>query len=444
MQWTPEEIKEADRRHVIHSWSVQGKLSPTLVTGGEGSWFWDETGKRYLDFQSQLVNMSLGHQHPRMIEAIKDAAERMCYIGPGFAEQSRAELAWRVAQLTPGDLTMSFFTTGGAAANETAIRLARHVTGRHKILARYRSYHGATAGALTLTGDPRRWATEPGMSGVVRILDPYTYRCPAGHPDPCPVCTGEPHLEEILQYENPETVAAIILEPVTGTNGLIYPPEGYLQAIRRVCDRYGIMLILDEVMTGFGRTGEWFAADHYGVVPDILTSAKGINSGYVPLGVMTVNQAIADWLQDHMFWGGQTYAGHPLACASGIAALTIMEEEGLVENARKQGERLRLGLEALAEKHPSIGDIRGRGLFFGVELVRDRETREPLVPFNGKGDAAAPITAVTKDAWSKGLYLTANNNVLRITPPLVIDETDIDLGLSILDDSLHLADKSVL
>lgn len=444
MQWTAEEIKAVDRRHVIHSWSVQGKVHAPLITGGEGSWFWDETGKRYLDFQSQLVNLSLGHQHPRMIEAIKIAAERMCYIGPGFAEQSRAELAWRVAQLTPGDLTMSFFTTGGAAANETAIRLARHVTGRHKILARYRSYHGATAGALTLTGDPRRWATEPGISGVVRILDPYTYRCPAGHPDPCPVCSGEPHIEEILQYENPETVAAIILEPVTGTNGLIYPPEGYLQAVRRICDRYGIVMILDEVMTGFGRTGEWFAADHYGVVPDILTSAKGINSGYVPLGAMTVNEPIATWLEDHMFWGGQTYAGHPLACASGVAALTIMEEEGLVENARKQGERLQVGLEELATRHPSIGDIRGRGLFFGVELVRDRATREPLVPFNAKGDAAAPMTAVTKDAWSHGLYLTANNNVLRLTPPLVITDAEIDQGLAILDKSLDLADQAAM
>ena len=439
--WTSERLKQIDKEYVIHSWSVQGALDPIPVAGGSGSWFWDYDGRRYLDFQSQLVNLNLGHQHPRLVEAIRAQAEQLCYIGPGFAERSRAELAEMMAGITPGDLKMSFFTTGGAAANENAVRLARHVTGRQKIIARYRSYHGATAGAMSLTGDPRRWAAEPGMTGVVRMLDPYTYRCPAGHPDPCPVCSGGPHLEEILRYENPETVAAVIVEPVTGTNGLLYPPDGYLRSLREVCDRYGILLIFDEVMAGFGRTGEWFACDHWDVVPDILTTAKGLNSGYVPLGAMTVSTRISEWLRDNMFWGGLTYAGHPLACASGVASLRIMQDEGVVDNARAMGERLGAGLTELAERHPSIGEIRGRGLFYGVELVRDRDTREPLVPFNAKGPAAAPVGRLLKAAMQRGVYLTANFNVLRLTPPLVITAEEIDLALGVLDEVLDLADE---
>ncbi|MGI5240279.1 aminotransferase class III-fold pyridoxal phosphate-dependent enzyme [Dactylosporangium sp. CA-139066] len=439
--WTAERVKAVDKEYVIHSWSVQGSLDPIPVAGGSGSWFWDYDGRKYLDFQSQLVNLNLGHQHPRLVEAIRAQAEELCYIGPGFAERSRAELAEMIANLTPGDLKMSFFTTGGAAANENAVRLARHVTGRHKIVARYRSYHGATAGAMSLTGDPRRWAAEPGISGVVRMLDPYTYRCPAGHPDPCPVCSGGPHLEEILQYENPETVAAVIVEPVTGTNGLLYPPDGYLQSLREVCDRYGIILIFDEVMAGFGRTGEWFACNHWDVTPDILITAKGLNSGYVPLGAMTVNERISEWLRTNMFWGGMTYAGHPLACASGVASLRIMQDEGVVDNSRAMGERLGAGLAQLAERHPSIGDIRGRGLFYGVELVKNRATKEPLVPFNAKGPAAAPVGKLLKAAMERGVYLTANFNVLRLTPPLVINAAEIDLALGVLDEVLALADE---
>lgn len=439
--WTKERLVAADSEYVIHSWSKQGGLNARPIAGAEGSWFWDYDGNRFLDFQSQLVNSNLGHQHPKLVEAIKEQADRMCYIGPGFAEEQRARLAQKLAEVTPGDLKMSFFTTGGAAANENAIRLARHVTGRSKIVARYRSYHGATAGAIALTGDPRRWHAEPAMPGVVRMLDPYTYRCPAGHPSPCPVCSGGPHLEEILQFENPYSVAAVILEPVTGTNGLIYPGENYLRSIREVCDKYGIILIFDEVMAGFGRTGELFACDHWGVTPDILITAKGLNSGYVPLGAMTVSAKISEWLQENKFWGGLTYAGHPLACASAVASLEILEEEGVVANAKAMGERLGAGLATLAERHPSIGDIRGRGLFYGVELVRDRETREPLVPFNATGEAAAPMQRINKAAMSKGLYLASNFNVMRLTPPLVITEDEIDHALEILDDVLDLADE---
>lgn len=434
--WSAERILDADRRYVIHSWSTQGNLNPKVIEGGEGSWFWDSTGKRYLDFQSQLVNLNLGHQHPGLVRAVQEAAAEMCYMGPGFAVRSRAALAERMAEITPGDLRMTFFTTGGAEANEAAVRLARNMTGRHKIVARYRSYHGATAGALALTGDPRRWAGEPYVSGVVRMFDPDPYRLA---PDD-PVNLGGPHLEEVLKYEGPDTVAAVIVEPVTGTNGILYPPDGYLASIREVCDRHGIVLIFDEVMVGFGRTGELFACNHWDVVPDILVTAKGLNSGYVPLGAMTVDEPISQWLQDNHFWAGQTYAGHPLACASGLAALDIIESEGVMDNVRWIEGHLDEGLAKIAAAHPSVGNVRGRGAFFGVELVRDQDTKEPLVAFNAKGAAAEPMTRVCKAAMDAGLYITSNNNVLRLAPPLTISIDDVDIALGILDEVLSIAD----
>ncbi|MBA3329471.1 MAG: aminotransferase class III-fold pyridoxal phosphate-dependent enzyme [Actinobacteria bacterium] len=441
---TADRVRADDKRYVLHSWSVQSALQPLAVAGAEGRYFWDYEGTRYLDFASQLVNVSIGHQHPRVIAAIKEQADRLCTIGPPMANDRRSELARLLAEVTPGNLAMSFFTNGGAEANENAIKLARWYTGRHKIVARYRSYHGATAGAISLTGDPRRWPTEPGIPGVVRMLDPYTYRCPAGHPDPCPVCTGAPHLEEILQYENPETVAAVILETVTGTNGLIPPPEGYLRSIREVCDRYGILLILDEVMAGFGRTGRWFACDNWDVVPDILTVAKGINSGYVPLGAMVISRPVADWIGDRFFSGGLTYSGHPLACAAGVASIEAFREEGIVENAAAMGEVLAGELAALAGRHPSVGEVRGLGLFWGLELVRDRSTREPLVPFNASGEAAAPVGRLTKAALERGLYLFVHWNVVMIVPPLTITREELDEGLAVLDEVLTLADEYVL
>src|SRR5947199_7733619 len=436
-----QQVQEEAKRYVLHSWSVQNAINPIPVAGAEGRYFWDYDGKRYLDFASQLVNVSIGHQHPKVVAAIKEQAERLCTIGPPMATEPRSTLARLRAEVTPGDLTMSFFTNGGAKANENAIKLARWYTGRHKVIARYRSYHGATGGAITLTGDPRRWPAEPGISGVVRMLDPYTYRCPAGHPDPCPVCTGAPHLEEILQYEGPETVAAVILETVTGTNGVIVPPDGYLQAIREVCDRHGILLICDEVMAGFGRTGSWFGVDNWNVVPDILTVAKGINSGYVPLGAMVVREPIAEWVRDKYFAGGLTYSGHPLACASGVASIEAFQEEGSVENAAAMADVFRTELERLADKHPSIGDVRGLGCFWGLELVKNRDTREPLVPFNGSGDDAKPIGAVMKRALDHGLYLMTHWNVVMCCPPLTITRDELDEALEILDDALSVADE---
>jgi taurine--2-oxoglutarate transaminase len=429
------------KQYVLHSWSVQNALDPIPVAGGEGRYFWDYDGNRYLDFASQLVNVSIGHQHPKVVTAIKEQAEKLCTIGPPMATEPRSTLARMLAEITPGDLQMSFFTNGGAEANENAIKLARWYTGRHKVIARYRSYHGATAGAITLTGDPRRWPTEPGIPGVVRMLDPYTYRCPAGHPEPCPVCSGAPHLEEILQYEGPDTVAAVIVETIVGTNGIIVPPDGYLQSIREVCDRHGIVLITDEVMAGFGRTGKWFAVENWDVVPDILTVAKGINSGYVPLGAMIVRRPIADWVRDKYFAGGLTYSGHPLACASAIASIEAFEEEGIVENAAEMGGVFAEHLRNLQEKHPSIGDVRGLGCFWGVELVKDRERREPFVPFNATGEAFAPMARVWKAALERGLYLMTHWNVIMVCPPLTITREELDEGIGILDEALAITDE---
>jgi taurine---2-oxoglutarate transaminase len=436
-------IVEDAKEFVLYSWSVQDAINPIPVAGAEGRYFWDYDGKRYLDFASQLVNLNLGHQHPKIIAAIKEQADRLATIGPPMANESRSQLGRLLAEVTPGDLSMSFFTNSGAEANENAIKLARMFTGRHKIVARYRSYHGATQGAISLTGDPRRWPNEPGMPGLVRMFDPYTYRCPAGHPDPCPVCTGAPHLEEILQYEGPQTVAAVFLETVTGTNGILVPPEGYLQSIREVCDRYGILLVCDEIMAGFGRTGRWFACENWDVVPDIVTVAKGINSGYVPLGAMIFRKPIADWVRDKFFPGGLTYAGHPLACASAVASIEAFREEGVVENAAEVGAYLGERLRALADGHPSIGEVRGLGCFWGVELVKDRETREMLVPFNASGEAAAPVARMAKAALERGLYLMTHWNVIMVVPPLTITREEVDEGIAILDEALAIADEYV-
>jgi taurine--2-oxoglutarate transaminase len=437
------QIVEDAKRYVLHSWSVQNAINPIPVAGAEGRYFWDYDGKRYLDFASQLVNVSIGHQHPRIVAAIKEQAEKLCTIGPPMASEPRSTLARLLAEVTPGDLAMAFFTNGGAEANENAIKLARWYTGRHKIVARYRSYHGATNGAISATGDPRRWPIEPGMPGVVRMFDPYTYRCSAGHPDPCPVCTGAPHLEEILQYEGAQNVAAVIMETVTGTNGVIVPPDGYLQSIREVCDRHGILLIFDEVMAGFGRTGRWFACEHWDVVPDILTVAKGINSGYVPLGAMIVREPIAEWVRDKYFAGGLTYSGHPLACATGVASIEAFREEGIVEHSAEMGAVFEEALRGLMERHPSIGEVRGLGCFWGVELVKSRQTREPLVPFNGSGEAAAPVTRLSKAALERGLYLMTHWNVIMICPPLTITREELDEGIAILDEALSIADEYV-
>ncbi len=437
-----DDIRALDRAHVLHTWSTQARISPFVVAGSEGRHFWGADGRRILDFASLVVNANLGHQHSRVVEAIAAQAHRLCATAPAMTDASRARLAGLLAEVTPGDLTMSLLTSGGAEATENAIKLARWYTGRHKIVARYRSYHGATAGAVSVTGDPRRWPAEPGIPGVVRMFDPYPYRCSAGHPDPCPVCSGGPHLEEILQYEGPHTVAAVMLETVTGTNGALVPPDGYLQSIREVCDRHGILLIFDEVMSGFGRTGRWFACEHWGVIPDIMTLAKGITSGYVPLGAMVVSEELAGWLQDHEFASGLTSTGNPIACAAGIATVEAMREERIVENAAAMGEVLAAELPRLAAKHACIGEARGLGLLWALELVKDRDTREPLVPFNAKGEAAGPMHRLAEAAMARGLYVMTHFNLVLVAPPLTITRDELGEGLAILDEVLSTADEA--
>jgi taurine--2-oxoglutarate transaminase len=433
-------IQELDKQHVLHSWSVQNQIQPLPVAGGEGRYFWDHDGNRYLDFASQLVNVSIGYQHPKVVAAIKEQADKLTTIGPPMAHESRSELARLLAEVTPGDLTMSFFTNGGAEANENAIKLARWYTGRHKIIARYRSYHGATGGAMTLTGDPRRWPAEPGIPGVVRMLDPYTYRCPAGHPDPCPVCSGAPHLEEILQYEGAQNVAAVIMETIVGTNGIIVPPDGYLQSIREVCDRHGILLICDEVMAGFGRTGRWFAVDHWDVVPDLMTMAKGLTSAYVQLGAVGMRPQIARVFQDKAFPGGLTYNSHPLACAAALATLAVYEDENLLENARKMGALLNERMREIASRHPSVGAHRNIGLFGIVELVRNQKTYEPMAPYNGTSDE---MMALGRFFREKGLYTFVRWNTFFTNPPLIVTEAQLMEGLDVIDEALAITDRAV-
>ncbi len=448
-----------DREHVIYSWSTQGRTSPLRVAGGEGCRFWDEDGHGYLDFASQVMNLNLGHRHPRLVEALRRQAETLYGLAPSFASEPRSELARLLAEVTPGELGMTLFTTGGSDANENAVKLARWVTGRQKIVARYRSYHGATAGAAALTGDPRRWPAEPAVPGVVRMFDPYPYpyRCAAGHvydshgayafdpaaghADDCAIAAGGPHLEEILQYEGPESVAAVILETITGANGVLVPPPGYLSSVREVCDRYGILLILDEVMTGFGRTGRWFGCEHWDVEPDIMTLAKGISGGAAPLGAMVVSEKLRPWLEDHEFASGLTACGHPLACAAGVATIEAMRDERLVENAAAMGDVLAAELPELADDHPSVGELRGLGLLWGLELVRDRETREPLVPYAAAGEAAQPMAALRRAAMDRGLHLFTHGSLIFVAPPLIVGRDELREGLALLDGVLAVADE---
>ncbi|WP_354642498.1 aspartate aminotransferase family protein [Kitasatospora camelliae] len=435
-------VKAADRAHVFHSWSAQALIDPLAVAGAEGSYFWDYEGKRYLDFSSQLVNTNIGHQHPKVVAAIQEQAAKLCTIAPGFAQESRSEAARLIAERTPGDLDKIFFTNGGAEANENAIRMARLHTGRQKVLSTYRSYHGATANAIALTGDPRRWANETGVSGIVHFWGPYAYRSVFHATSEAQECERAlAHLEQVIAFEGPGTVAAVILETVVGTAGILIPPPGYLAGVREICDRYGIVFILDEVMAGFGRTGEWFAADHWDVTPDLLTFAKGVNSGYVPLGGVAISGAIADTFAERPFPGGLTYSGHPLACASAVATINAMAEEGIVENARAIGEKvLGPGLRELAERHPSIGEVRGLGVFWALDLVKNRETREPLVPYNASGADNAPAAALAAACKQRGLWPFVNMNRFHVVPPCTITEEEAKTGLAILDEVLTLTD----
>jgi len=432
-----------DRAHVFHSWSAQRALAPAVVAGGEGAWFWTEDGTRYLDFSSQLVNLNLGHQHPALVEAIQRQAGVLCTVAPPFANDVRGEAARLITEVAPGDLDHVFFTNGGTEANEHAVRMARLATGRHKILSTYRSYHGATTASISLTGDPRRWPNETGTSGIVHFFGPYPYRSPFYSDSP--EQEGEralAHLEEVFTLEGPHTIAAVVLETVVGTNGILVPPEGYLAGVRALCDRHGVMLICDEVMSGFGRCGEWFAVDRWNVVPDLITFAKGVNSGYVPLGGVLLGAKVYEAFADRAYPGGLTYSGHPLACAPAVATIQVMRDEGINEKVRRLGEEVvRPRLEKIRDRHPSVGEVRGLGLFWAIELVRDRATREMLVPHNAAGEAAKPMVEVAAACKAQGVWPFTHFNRLHVVPPCVTSAEDLAHGLDVVDDALDVADR---
>ncbi|WP_442815712.1 aspartate aminotransferase family protein [Streptomyces sp. NBC_01795] len=435
-------VHATDRAHVFHSWSAQGQMDPLAVAGAEGSYFWDYEGKRYLDFASGLVFTNIGYQHPKVVAAIQEQAAKMCTFAPAFAIEARSEAARLIAERTPGDLDKIFFTNGGADAVEHAIRMARLHTGRPKVLSAYRSYHGGTQQAINITGDPRRWASDTGTAGVVHFNAPHLYRSPFYAETEEQECERAlAHLEQTIAYEGPQTLAAVILETIPGTAGIMLPPPGYLAGVREICDRYGIVFVLDEVMAGFGRTGTWFAADLYDVVPDLLTFAKGVNSGYVPLGGVAISAKIAETFDQRPYPGGLTYSGHPLACAAAVATLETMAEEGIVEHAAHLGEAV-IGpaLRELAERHPSIGEVRGTGAFWALDLVRDRATREPLVPYGATGPANAPMADFAATAKRAGLWPFVNMNRTHVVPPCNITEAELKEGLSALDQALTAAD----
>ena len=432
-----------DRAHVFHSWSAQGTLNPTEITGGEGSYFWDSSGKKYLDFTSQLVNLNIGHQHPKLVAAIQESAGKLCTVAPPFVNASRSEAARLITEVAPGDLNMVFFTNGGAEAAEYATRMAKLHTGRHKILTTYRSYHGSTAGAIALTGDPRRWPNETGASGAVKFWGPYPYRSPFHSNSEQQECQRAlQHLEEVLMVEGPQTVAMIALETVVGTNGILVPPDGYLQGVREICNKHGIVMMCDEVMAGFGRCGEWFAVNKWNVTPDLICFAKGVNSGYIPLGGVVISQKIADTFRDRVFPGGLTYSGHPLACAAAVASINIFKEEKIVEHARMLGKDV-IGpaLERMKAKHPSVGDVRGLGVFWAIELVKNRETREPYVPFNASGPDAKPMMDLIVACKERNLWPFTHFNRIHVVPPCNTPVEDVKTGLAIIDEVLDIADK---
>ncbi|GGL38621.1 aspartate aminotransferase family protein [Phycicoccus endophyticus] len=434
-----------DRAHVFHSWSAQAKIAPMPIAAASGSYFWDFEGKRYLDFASQLVNVNIGYQHPKLVAAIQEAAARQCTIAPSFADESRSEAARMIAERAPEGLEKVFFTNGGAEATENAMRMARLHTGRHKILTTYRSYHGATAGSILATGEPRRWASEPGAPGFVHFWGPYPFRSAFHSTSVEEECERAlQHLRDTVMVEGPQTIAAVMLETVVGTNGILVPPDGYLAGVREICDEHGILYIADEVMAGFGRCGEWFAVDRWGVTPDLVCFAKGVNSGYVPLGGVILSEAVAATFAERPYPGGLTYSGHPLACASAVASMRIFEEEGILEHVRTMADTV-IGprLAQLAADHPSVGEARGLGMFWALDLVKDTTTHEALVPYNASGDAAAPMAELMAACKAEGLWPMTHFNRLHVVPPCTTSAEELTEGLDILDRALAVADRYV-
>src|SRR5215468_10645585 len=433
---TGEEMIALSKKHTLFEWSAQSKVDPIPVERSKGIYFWTPEGKRFIDFNSQLMCVNIGHGDERVIRAINEQASSLCYANPFMATDVRARLAAKLAEITPGDIDAFFFTNGGAESNENAIRIARLYTGRHKIGARYRGYHGGTAGALTLTGDPRRWAAEPGIPGVFRIPD-YYHGIQKGWDTTEDVLA---RTEEVIELEGPKTIAALIVEPVVGTNGILIPPDGYMQGLRDLCDKHGILLIADEVMAGFGRTGEWFSIDNWKVEPDLITMAKGLTSAYVQLGAVGMRRQIADHFQKNVFFGGLTYNSHPLACASALATIAVYEEDNLIERARQMGVVMRELMADLKARHRSVGTTRNIGLFGIFELVRNAETLEPMAPFNG---TSPEMQALGKYFRQEGLYTFVRWNTFFTNPPLCITEAELREAFAIIGKGLEITDQAV-
>jgi len=430
-----DEIVQLSKKHTIFEWTPQAAVNPVAVARAEGIYFWTPEGKRFIDFNSQLMCVNIGHGDRRVLEAMQKQAAQLTYVTPSMTTEARARLGAKLAAIAPGDVDVFFFTNGGADANEHAIRIARAYTGRQKIISFYRSYHGATAGAMAATGEPRSWFQAP-LPGFVHVLNPYRGR--AHGMESADVALR--YLDEVFQLEGPQSIAAILLEPVAGTNGVLIPPDGYLQGVRALCDRHGILLIADEVMTGFGRTGTWFAVNHWNVVPDLLTMAKGITSAYVPLGAVGMRRTIADAFREKPFPSGLTYSGHTLACAAALATLAVYEEDDLINKARETGTIMSALLADLAARHPSVGAVRSIGLFGVVELVRNRATLEPMAPFNS---TSPEMVALGKFFRDEGLFTFVRWNYFFTNPPLCITESELRDAFAILDRGLSVMDKAV-
>ena len=433
---TGDEIIALSKKHTISEWAAQGAVDPIPVDRAEGIYFYTPEGKRYIDFNSELMSVNIGHSDPRVVKAIQEQAARLCYVAPGpMTSEPRARLGAKLAELCPGDIDVFFFTNGGAEAVENAIKIARSYTGRPKIMSRYRSYHGATAAAMAATGEPRSWGQAP-LPGMVHFTD--WYHGVEREQDSADVALR--NLEELVILEGPQTIAAIIVEPVTGTNGILIPPDGYLQGVRALCDKHGIVMIADEVMSGFGRTGEWFAINHWKVVPDLMTMAKGITSSYVPLGAVGLRQKIADSFKDKMFPGGLTYSSHALACATALATIKVYEDDGLIERTKRMGKLMAEIHADLAKRHPSVGAVRSIGLFGVIELIRNRKTRQPMAPFNG---SSPEMAALGKFFRQEGLFTFVRWNYFFTNPPLIITEDQLREAFGIIDRGLSITDKAV-
>jgi taurine--2-oxoglutarate transaminase len=440
---TGQQIKEQDLQYNLHSWSKQNNLNPIPVAKSEGIYFWDYEGKRYTDMSSQLVNLNLGHGNSAIIKAIQEQAEKLCFIAPSYAAEPRSVLAKMIIDLMPDTMGKVFFTNGGADANENAVKMARMFTGRNKVFSRYRSYHGSTYGAGNLTGEPRRYPLEPGIPGFVKFFDPYLYREPIEFDSPEQgAAYYVAKLREQVLYEGRNNVAAIVLETVTGSNGVIIPPDGYLQGVRKICDEYGIMLILDEVMAGYCRTGKMFAFEHWGIKPDMVTFAKGITCGYVPLGGVAVSKEIAAYFNDNTLLCGLTYSGHPLACAAGVATLNYYQTADILGNVQKVGKLLGILLEKIKEKHACVGDVRYIGLFAAVELVKDKATKQPLVEYGA--DPQGVMNRILKLLAQKSFMTYSHENMLIVAPPLIITEAQLSEAMLVLDEILGIVDQELL